>query len=161
MRAPIARLRAEVEWRVCDAREFAGRDQGGVDRRVAICIDHELMIEHVARAFALQVEIRMLGEIDDRRFVGGRMKVEREFIAVGERVGDAHRKRARKTFIAVRARVREHDAHLARLLERFGRSTRLCRTPFSPPCSVFGPLFAASLYVRPSSENFAPPMRFA
>ena len=48
MRAPIAVGRAEVERRALDRRELAGRNQRRVDRRVAIGVERELVIEDVA-----------------------------------------------------------------------------------------------------------------
>src|SRR5690606_26321983 len=117
---PDRGLRAEIERCAFDARELARRNERSIDGRVAIRIDRELVTEHVARAVAGQVEVGMLREIHDGRFVRRRVVIEDELVLVGERIRHARFERAGKALVAVRARMREDEPALPLPLERLG-----------------------------------------
>jgi hypothetical protein len=53
----------EIEIRPLDRRDKAGRNEFIVHRRKSPGIDFEAMIERIARAAIIEVEIGMLGEI--------------------------------------------------------------------------------------------------
>jgi hypothetical protein len=112
--------RPEVERRCLDALELAGRDERLVDRSEATRLHHQLLCEDVAGAVARQVEVRVLGQVHRRRLVRGGLVLEAERVVVGERIGHLGVELARVAFLAVRARVREHDADAAPVLERLG-----------------------------------------
>ena len=56
--------------------QLAGRDQRRVDRREAVRVDQQLVAEDVARALAGEVEVGVVGEVDDRGLVGRRRVVD-------------------------------------------------------------------------------------
>src|SRR5580704_11705064 len=58
---------AKVVWRAGDGADFTGWDQLVVSRRVKIGEQRQFMVENVGRA--VEVEIAVLGEIDDGRAV--------------------------------------------------------------------------------------------
>ena len=60
----------EVHRRALDRLELAQRDQRVVDRQVAVGVERQLVVEHVARAGAGQVPVGVVGQVDDRRLVG-------------------------------------------------------------------------------------------
>ena len=62
----------KIEGRACNLSHLSGRNEVIVDRREALSGDHHLVFEDVGARFTAQVEIRMIGEIDDSRAVGFR-----------------------------------------------------------------------------------------
>jgi hypothetical protein len=64
-----ARFR-EIEGRPGDGPEFAGWNEGGIDRREAIRVDEGEVAEDVAVSLAFEIEIAVIGEVDGRRCVG-------------------------------------------------------------------------------------------
>ena len=56
----------EIEWRALDSPQFSSRNQVLVHRREAVGIDHDFMIQNVARAFACEIEIAVLAHVDRR-----------------------------------------------------------------------------------------------
>ena len=70
---------AETEIEGCPGHraELPDGDERGIDRGKGAGIDLQAMGFDRAVAFARQIEIRMVGEIDDRGFVGGGAVVDR------------------------------------------------------------------------------------
>ena len=101
MRAPIAVGVRKSNGVPCTGGKLAGRDQRAVDRRVAVRLDHQLVPEHVAAA--RQVEVGVLGQVDRRRLVGGRVIVDDQLVAIGQLVGDPHVEVAGISFFPVGA----------------------------------------------------------
>ncbi len=62
---------AEIEWRAGDGAKLAGGDERGVDPRETVGMDGDDVAENIAIAF--QIEVGMIGEVEDRVFVGGRL----------------------------------------------------------------------------------------
>ena len=75
---------AEVKRRAVHGRQFAGRDQGAVHRGVSVGGDHDDVAEDVA--FAGEIEIGVLGQVDDGVLVGGGGVFEAQRVVVGQRV---------------------------------------------------------------------------
>ena len=67
---------AKVVWRAGDGADLAGRNELVVGRRVEVSEQPQLMVENVGRA--VEVEIAVLGEIDDGRPVGDRRELDPE-----------------------------------------------------------------------------------
>src|SRR5215218_10830360 len=63
-------------------------DQGGVDRGVAAGPQAQLVVVDVARALTGQVPVGVVGQVDDRGGVGGRLVAHAQGVAVVEGVGD-------------------------------------------------------------------------
>jgi hypothetical protein len=68
--------RTEVERCASDRIERASRDQRCVDRGVALGGDGQQVMVDAAAAFATEMEIAVVGQIQDRRLVRGRTVVE-------------------------------------------------------------------------------------
>ena len=81
----------EVQRRVFHAREGARRNQRVVDRRVATGEERQDLIVNAAAAFARQVEIRVVGQVDNRRSIGRRAVVQPQRMVSCQRVGDFDR----------------------------------------------------------------------
>ena len=79
---------AEVERRARYGGELARRDQGRINRRVAIGVDREDVIADPARAVAGEIEVGMTGEIDRGWFVGRRLVVDAQLVVVGQGIDD-------------------------------------------------------------------------
>ena len=61
---------AEIERSALDFTQLAGRDQGGVHGGEAIGVEHDSVFQDVTLALSGQVEVGMVGEVQDRVFVG-------------------------------------------------------------------------------------------
>ena len=102
---------AEIERGPGDVPEFSGRDQRRVDRGVSVGIYRQSMGHDVRIAvFARQVEIAVIGDIDDRRLIRLRLVFDCEHVIVAERVDRADVELAGVTAGPVRARVGEYGA---------------------------------------------------
>ena len=121
MRAPIACEAAEVERRAGHGVQRAGRDQGRVDRRVAVGVDPQLVVFDRARALAREVEVGVVGQVHHGRLVGGGRVVHLQPVAIVERVDDGHRQPAGEPALAVRAHARELHADARARPHRFTR----------------------------------------
>ena len=76
----------EIERRAGDGLQFAGGDQVGVHGGEAVGIDHDFVAQDVAFALAGEVEVGVVGQVDDGRLVGGGGVVDLELVLRGERV---------------------------------------------------------------------------
>lgn len=108
----------EIERRSLYRFKFSRRNQMFVHRCKAVGIDHDLVIEDVAIAFALQIEVAVIGQIDGSGFVGGRFVVDHEFIGVAEGVSHSDFQVAGKSVVAIFAQVVKDDSGFA--LHRLG-----------------------------------------
>ena len=61
----------EIEGRARDGAQLAGGNEACVDGREAVGEDRDLVVEDVAGAGAGQVEIGVVGQVDDGVLVGG------------------------------------------------------------------------------------------
>ena len=102
--------RREVERRAGHRRDLAGRDRGRVDRRVVGGHQLQLVVVGAAGALAGEVEVGVVGQVDDRRRVGRRVVVDPQLVVVGQGVGDLDLERAGVALLAVRAGVAEPQA---------------------------------------------------
>ena len=85
----------EVEGGAGDGPQAIQRDRFTVD----------LVAKDVAVSRAPQIEVAVLGQVDDRVLVRRGFDLQPEFVVVGERVHDVRREGAGKAFLAVRADV--------------------------------------------------------
>src|ERR1700752_3046944 len=100
----------EVERRFVDWCELAGRDEPGVNGCVAVGVDPNLVSQDVTDALTPKVEVGVLGQVDWRGLVRGRLVGDRELVRVGERISHAHFEIARITLLAIGAGPRKHDS---------------------------------------------------
>src|SRR4029453_17181290 len=82
-------------------REFPGRNQRVVYRRVAVCVDKQFVAEDVPGAVTGQIEVAVLRQVDRRGLVGRGLVVHDQRVRVRERVGDAPLQRSWIPFLAV------------------------------------------------------------
>ena len=131
---------AEVEGRAGDRADLAGGDQFVVGRRVEVADERQFVIAHVARA--VEIEIGVLGEVDDRRPVASRGEFDAQDRRLQQPVDAGRGQGAGKAGVAV-----------GRFESRASPKTRRWRPnfhsfrpkPFGPPCSVcFSPGLRAS-----------------
>src|SRR5262245_43223995 len=111
---------AEIEGRAGYRLQLAGRNQRGIDRGVAIGVELQDFAKNVAAARAAQIEVAVVGEIDDGGLVGRDPIGEPQRVVVGQLVGDARSQRAGIAFFAVFADVGELHSGAVRGLDRFG-----------------------------------------
>jgi hypothetical protein len=91
-------------------RDLAGRDQLGVDRRVAVRRQGQDVAHRAfGRAFAGDVEQGVIGQVDDGRLVGGRAVGDRQVVGLIQGVGRRGGERAGIAFLAVGADMGEGD----------------------------------------------------
>ena len=96
---------AEVKWSAFDLPQFAGGNQRVVHRSEPVGVDLNLVLQDVALALAGEIEVRVVGEIQHRVFVGGRGVVDLQLVRVGQRVGHFRGQLARIALLAIRADV--------------------------------------------------------
>src|SRR3546814_2370881 len=91
--------------------------------------DGQLVIEDAAcRAFAGQIENRVIGQIDDRRRIGLRAEIDRQRPRPIERIGHRDIERSRISLVARRAGQRQRDAGGRSALDRCDRPPLLVDT---------------------------------
>ena len=110
---------SEIQGRALDRAQFSGRNQGRVNRRETVGVDHELVPQNVAAAFAGQVEVAVMGKIEGCGFVGDGMLVQNELILIGQGVSDLDLEVAGIAFFAIRAGASQRHTGCLRVLERF------------------------------------------
>ena len=134
----VCRHRSARRWRSASGsrtaclrrRDLAGRDQRLVNRRVAIGVERELMVQDVAAPASRQVEVAVIGQVDRRRLVARRVVAQHELVAWRERVGDARPPACRDNPLRRRRSC-------TRRRRRWRRRARTAR-PATPPCRIPG-----------------------
>ena len=111
-----------------DGSENPRRDQAGIDGRIAVGNQGQLVAEDVARP-AGQVEVAVMGQVDHRRLVGLRLVGDDQLVAVGQDVGDDGLEVSGVALLAVPAEVGEPDADAGRVADRLRPSRGPCRIP--------------------------------
>ena len=96
---------AEVERRSRDRRQSARRDERRVDSDVAVRVDRQHVIEHRSRSLAREVEVRVIRQVDGRRFIGRGLVLDRKLVPIRQRVGDRRVQRTRIALLTVGAGV--------------------------------------------------------
>lgn len=103
---------SEVERRTFDGGDLAGGYEIFVGERVAIGAEPELVV--FISTFISQIEVGMIGEINDGGSVSLCLIVNSKLVVVVQCVGHACRQIARKAFFAIGASISEADADLVR-----------------------------------------------
>ena len=85
--ADLVRL-AEIERRAFYRSQISRRDELTADRRDLVGVDRQLMIEHIPRSRAGEVEIGMVRQIDERILIRRGLVFDFQFIGIGERIAD-------------------------------------------------------------------------
>src|SRR3984885_15601351 len=86
------------------------------------------MSQNVSFALAGEIEIRMVGQVDDSIFVSRRLVIDAQLVIISKRVSDSGRQIAGITFLAVFAEVRQGQHRSAEILRRL--SSHNCRSPY-------------------------------
>ncbi len=92
---------AEVHGGIGHRGYLAGGNLRGVGGKPAVGVELELMLEHAAGVVTFEVEVSVVGEVDDGLGVGGGAEFDGEFVAVVPAVGDGGLYLAGESFLAV------------------------------------------------------------
>ena len=103
----------KVEGRSFHRAKFAGRDEGFVHGSEFIRSNHQLMAEDVALAGSFQVEIGVIGQVEDGRLVGRGFVFDEQFVFIVEQVANGSGKVAGVTFLHVFAYPGQFEAQVA------------------------------------------------
>lgn len=99
----------EVEGGAEQGGDLSGGDHLIGGGRVTICGDGELVVEDAGVAGPGEVEVAVVGEVEDGGGVGGGVVVDSEGIAVDKRVGDGSGEGAGVAFLACGTGVAEFE----------------------------------------------------
>ena len=108
-----------------------------------------------------EVEVDVVGQVDQRRFVGARLVFEAQLVVIGQPVGYGRRQIARIALLTVTAKVGEPDPPSCATSGRERPPRRLGRNPSSSVNVIWRRVLAANLYSTPSSVNRASAIRLA
>jgi hypothetical protein len=114
----------EIHRQAFDGTNLAGRDEALVDRCEMVGIDLYLVAKDVAAACPSQVEVGVVGQIDDGRFVGRGSIIDAELVVLGEGVVDCDLEPSRIALVAVQADVVQAQPGTVRV--EFGRRPPHC-----------------------------------
>ena len=103
------RLPGEVVWRSGYRGNFAGGDHRSVDRRVVVGIKGQTLIEDGTAALAGDIEVGVIGQIDDGGLVGVGAIFDPNNVAM-KGVTDISAESAGESLVAIRADESEFDA---------------------------------------------------
>ena len=124
--------------------QFAGGDQFVVDGGEAVGVDHHFVVQDVAFALPGEVEVGVVGEVDDGGLVGGGGVIDLELVLRGEGVDHFRGQGAGKAFLAILADVGQLERLAVGAGTRDAVQIRLSK-PAGPPCSVLPLSLAGSL----------------
>ena len=102
-------LTGEVIWCSEDGCQFAGGDHRSVDRRVAVGIKSQALAEDGSAALAGDIEVGVVGQIDDCGLVRGGVVLDPNNVGV-KGVADMGGERAGEALVAILADEGEFDA---------------------------------------------------
>ena len=83
---PDGRRLAEIQRRAVKRGDLANGNRGRVNRRVLAGVDRQYMVENRAGTAVLEVEVGMVGQVDDGWLVSAGLVVDPQLVAVGPRV---------------------------------------------------------------------------
>ena len=92
---------AEVHRRAFNGSYLACGHEGVIDRRVVVCVHIELVVGDELRWVAVQVEVAVVGHVDDGRGVGRCRVQDVEHIVIVQAIGRVSSHRAREVVVAV------------------------------------------------------------
>ncbi len=134
---------AEIEVGPGDGAELAGGDQCRVDGRELFGRNGQHVVHHAAGAFAAEIPVGVVAQVDNGRLVGGGAVVDGQRVVVTQGVGRLHRELARIALVAIRADLAQRHARAGPLLTLVMVHSTLSK-PLVPPCSEFGPSFSGT-----------------
>ena len=98
-------LFAKIERCARDVAEFAGGNQAGIDGSELVGLNYQQVAENIAGALAGEIEIRVVGEIDDGFLVAGRGISDPQCVRIRQGVDHTHFQISGEAFLAVLAEV--------------------------------------------------------
>ena len=98
---------AKIERSVGDTLDFASGNERGIDRSVIVTVELQDVLKDVAVALTRQVEVTMIGEIQNGGLVRFCRVLDLELIRIGKGVGDVDSQRAGIALFAVGADIGE------------------------------------------------------
>ena len=144
---------AEVHGRALDRPQLAGRNQGLVHRRKPVSVEQEMVPKNVAVALAGQIEIRMLGKIERRGFVGGGFVIHNQLVVVGQSIGNFYFEVTRIPFLAVLAQIAESNSDAFSVLELLGLPELFVEPVRSAMQGVRAVIFGQGIFRAVESER--------
>ena len=100
---------AEIHRRAFDGHQAAGGDERRIDGREEIGCDHQFMVVDRRPARPVQVEERVVREVDDRTAVGRGLVCDDEAVVVGQLVGHRNLQVPGVSLIAVGREAGQYD----------------------------------------------------
>ena len=105
---------AEIHGRSFYRSNFTGSDKDIIYRSISISIQIQFVIEH-ALSIATEVKVRVIGQIDNGRLVGGCFVSDNQRVAIGKSVSSFHFQFAGETHFAIGRSVANHQLLIAQL----------------------------------------------
>ncbi len=105
--------RGEIKRRAFNGAQLSSGDEILIDRREAVGVEHEFVIQNVASAFSGQIEITVLAQIYGGGLVGSGFVIDYQFVAIGQCVCHSDLHISREAVVAVFAEIRVSDASFA------------------------------------------------
>ena len=109
----------EIKRRSFDGR-YPGWDRRGIDGIVALCFDLEMVIEDRLTPLSREIEVTVVGEIENRRLISGRLVTNPQRILLGPSVSHGAFEGAGVTFFAIGAGIGERETGVAPLIADLG-----------------------------------------
>ncbi|MPM41369.1 hypothetical protein SDC9_88024 [bioreactor metagenome] len=100
---------SKIERAARDGHDFARGEDMRIDARCKIRLDLKRLIENRAAALTGQIEVRVIGQIDDGVRVRYRKVADGEHVVLGERIDHHDGETAGEVFVPVRAEERKGD----------------------------------------------------
>src|SRR6516164_3252549 len=122
----------EIERSAGHGPQFASRNQTLVDWSEPARSDHQFVPQDVAGSTILEVEVRMLREIDDRRFIRLSSIFDLQPVRVHQGVGHRAAERSRIVFLSVLAGVGQPQGRSVAGLDLLGLPDHLIESLASP-----------------------------
>ena len=122
---------SEIQRRVRHRNDVPSRNQLVIGECVTVGVQPQFMGRQIA--VAPQVEVGVVGHVDDGRPVGARRVVESQLVVIGQRIGHRRGHVAGITVFTVDAQVREFDRRFVlRNRERLGIPEHLRKSSIAP-----------------------------
>ncbi len=132
--------RGEIEGSSGYPGNLTCRNHALVNWRVSLGIEHQLVVENLASAFSLQVEIRVLRHINGSCFVGGGPIINEQGVFVGQLISHAQLQITWIAFLFVLGQIGKFQRVLVLVEIGLASQTTLSK-PIAPPCKWLSPLF--------------------
>src|SRR5690606_21765777 len=108
----------EVKWRTSNIFQFSNRYQLFVYRNILRCMQDQFMIKYVSLGITGEVEVCVIGQVDNCWLVSCRAVIDAELIVIGQRIDHLLRQITGISLFHTRTEISE--ANCLTLLRRYG-----------------------------------------